>query len=186
MKTMKNVNQMLRIKTFLTSKLTLSIFILISCISLQAQNTVKGSVIDQKTSQTIIGASVLAKGTTTSTMTDADGNYVLNVSDPNATLVFSYIGYVKVEEAINGRKTVNVVLKEENNTLDEVVIIGYGTIKKSDMTGAVGGLKASQLDSQSNTNLGSAIQGKIAGVTVESAGGAPGSGTKIQIRGAGS
>jgi TonB-dependent SusC/RagA subfamily outer membrane receptor len=186
MKTMKNVNQMLRIKIFLTSKLALSIFILISCSSLQAQNMIKGSVVDQKTSQTIIGASVLVKGTTKSTMTDVDGNYVLNVSDPNATLVFTYIGYVKIEEAINGRKVVNVVLKEENNSLDEVVIIGYGTIKKSDMTGAVGGLKASELDAQSNTNLGSAIQGKIAGVTVESAGGAPGSGTKIQIRGAGS
>jgi TonB-linked SusC/RagA family outer membrane protein len=186
MKTMKNVNQKLGIKSFLTSKLTLSIFILISCVSLQAQNTIKGAVIDQKTSQTIIGASVLVKGTAISTMTDVDGNYVLNVSNPNAILVFTYIGYVKLEESVNGRKIVNVVLEEENNTLDEVVIIGYGTIKKSDMTGAVGGLKASELDAQSNTNLGSAIQGKIAGVTVESAGGAPGSGTKIQIRGAGS
>jgi len=157
-----------------------------SCISLQAQNTITGSVIDQKTSQTIIGASVVVKGTTNATMTDDAGNYTLNVIDPEATLIFSYIGYAKAEEAIKGRKVINVSLKEENNTLDEVVIIGYGTVKKSDLTGAVGGLKAAQLDSQSNTNLGSAIQGKIAGVTVESAGGAPGSGTRIQIRGAGS
>lgn len=186
MKAKKNVNQLLRIKAFLTSKLTLSIIILTSCISLQAQNTITGSVVDQKTSQTVIGASVAVKGTANATMTDGDGNFKLNVADPNATLVFTYIGYTKVEEAIAGRKVVNVSLKEENNTLDEVVVIGYGTVKKSDLTGAVGGLKAAQLDSQSNTNLGSAIQGKIAGVTVESAGGAPGSGTRIQIRGAGS
>ena len=180
MKNMKNVNQMSRIKAFLTSKLTLSLVIMVSCISLQAQNTITGSVGDQNTSQSVFGVSKNA------TITDVDGNYKLNVADTNATLVFSYIGYVTVEEAIAGRQVINVLLKEENNTLNEVVVIGYGTVKKSDLTGAVGALKSKQLDAQSNTNLGSAIQGKIAGVTVESAGGAPGSGTRIQIRGAGS
>ncbi|MNQ18614.1 Vitamin B12 transporter BtuB [compost metagenome] len=186
MKNMKNVNQMSRIKAFLTSKLTLSLVIMVSCISLQAQNTITGSVGDKATSQSVFGVSVTVKGTKNATITDVDGNYKLNVADPNATLVFSYIGYVTVEEAIAGRQVINVMLKEENNTLNEVVVIGYGTVKKSDLTGAVGGLKSKQLDAQSNTNLGSAIQGKIAGVTVESAGGAPGSGTRIQIRGAGS
>ena len=186
MKNMKNVNQMSRIKAFLTSKLTLSLVIMVSCISLQAQNTITGSVGDQNTSQSVFGVSVTVKGTKNATITDVDGNYKLNVADTNATLVFSYIGYVTVEEAIAGRQVINVLLKEENNTLNEVVVIGYGTVKKSDLTGAVGALKSKQLDAQSNTNLGSAIQGKIAGVTVESAGGAPGSGTRIQIRGAGS
>ena len=167
MKSIKTVNQLLRIKEFLTSKLTLAIVIMASCISLQGQNIISGSVVDQKTLQTVIGASVVVKGTTNGTMTDSDGNYKLNVSDPNVTLVFSYIGYVTVEEAIGGRNVINVTLNEENNTLDEVVIIGYGSVRKSDLTGAVAGLKAAQLDSQSNTNLGSAIQGKIAGVTVE-------------------
>ena len=177
---------MSRIKAFLTSKLTLSLVIMVSCISLQAQNTITGSVGDQNTSQSVFGVSVTVKGTKNATITDVDGNYKLNVADTNATLVFSYIGYVTVEEAIAGRQVINVLLKEENNTLNEVVVIGYGTVKKSDLTGAVGALKSKQLDAQSNTNLGSAIQGKIAGVTVESAGGAPGSGTRIQIRGAGS
>ncbi|PKB16468.1 TonB-dependent receptor [Flavobacterium sp. 5] len=186
MKNAKNLNQLTWIKDSLLSKFTLLIFIMTCCISLQAQNKISGSVIDQKTSQTIIGASILVKGTTNSATTDYDGSFTLDVSDPNAILVFSYVGYEKVEEALNGRTQIKVALKEENNALNEVIVIGYGTIKKSDMTGAVGGLKSSQLDSQSNTNVGSAIQGKIAGVTVESAGGAPGSGTRIQIRGAGS
>ena len=186
MKTKKKDNQMIRIIGFLKSKLTLTIIIMTTCISLQAQNIITGTVIDQKNSQTVIGASINIKGTTNGTITDESGNYTLKVNNPNAILVFSYIGYVKVEEPLKNRKVINVSLKEENNTLDEVVVIGYGTIKKSDMTGAVAGLKAGQLDSQSNTNLGSALQGKIAGVTVGSAGGAPGAGTVIQIRGAGS
>lgn len=186
MKNMKNVNQMSRIKAFLTSKLTLSLVIMVSCISLQAQNTITGSVGDQNTSQSVFGVSVTVKGTKNATITDVDGNYKLNVADTNATLVFSYIGYVTVEEAIAGRQVINVLLKEENNTLNEVVVIGYGSVKKSGATGAISSLKAKQLDAQSNTNLGSAIQGKVAGVSVEAAGGSPGSGTRIQIRGAGS
>nr|MBU3858877.1 TonB-dependent receptor [Flavobacterium sp. MC2016-06] len=176
----------MRRKESLLPKFIILFFITMSCMGLQAQNKITGSIIDLTTNQTIIGASVLEKGTTNSTITDFDGTFTLNVANPNAILVFSYLGYGTVEEALNGRKQVKISLQEENNALSEVIVIGYGTIKKSDMTGAVGGLKSSQLDSQSNNNLGSAIQGKIAGVTVESAGGAPGSGTRIQIRGAGS
>lgn len=186
MKNLKNLNPLMRRDESFLPKFIVLLFIMMSCIDLQAQSKISGSVIDLKTAQTIIGASVLVKGTKNSTITDFDGSFVLDVADPNATLVFSYLGYGTVEEALNGRKQIKVSLQEEKNALNEVIIIGYGTIKKSDMTGAVGGLKASQLDSQSNTNLGSAIQGKIAGVSVESAGGAPGSGTRIQIRGAGS
>ncbi|MEN2399053.1 TonB-dependent receptor [Flavobacterium sp. MC2016-06] len=186
MKNSKNLNHYMRRKESLLPKFIILFFITMSCMGLQAQNKITGSIIDLTTNQTIIGASVLEKGTTNSTITDFDGTFTLNVANPNAILVFSYLGYGTVEEALNGRKQVKISLQEENNALSEVIVIGYGTIKKSDMTGAVGGLKSSQLDSQSNNNLGSAIQGKIAGVTVESAGGAPGSGTRIQIRGAGS
>ncbi|HSD07010.1 TonB-dependent receptor [Flavobacterium sp.] len=186
MKDTMNLNQLVRVKVSLLPKFTMLIFIMFSCISLHAQNKITGTVNDQKSNQPIIGASVSVKGTNNSATTDYDGNFTLDVDNPNAILVFSYVGFVKVEEALNGRNQIKVSLKEENNALNEVIVIGYGTIKKSDMTGAVGGLKGSQLDSQSNNNVGSAIQGKIAGVTVESDGGAPGSGTKIQIRGAGS
>lgn len=186
MKTQNNLNQGLRIKTFLKSKLTLAVIIMSCSINLQAQNIITGSVVDQKTSQTVIGASVNVKGATNSTITDIDGNFKLNVADPNSTLVFSYVGYAKHEEALNGRKTVTILLKEEENTLNEVVVIGYGTVKKSSATGAISSLKAKQLDAQSNTNLGTAIQGKVAGVSIESGSGGPGSGTRIQIRGAGS
>jgi len=186
MKDAMNLNQLARVKVSLLPKFTMLIFIMLSCISLQAQNKISGKVTDQKSNQPIIGASVLVKGTNNSATTDYDGSFTLDVDDTNAVLVFSYVGYEKVEQSLNGKTQIQVSLKEENNALNEVIVIGYGTIKKSDMTGAVGGLKGSQLDSQSNNNVGSAIQGKIAGVTVESDSGAPGSGTKIQIRGAGS
>lgn len=182
----KNVNRMKNLRPFIKSKLVLSIFILFSCISMQAQNTITGIVQDTKTGQKIPGVTVTVKGNSNATVTDFDGTFKLNVANPKDVLVFSYIGYTSVEEAIKGRNVINVSLNEESNALNEVVIIGYGTVKKSSTTGAISSLKAKQLDAQSNTNLGSAIQGKVAGVSVESAGGSPGSGTRIQIRGAGS
>ena len=182
----KNVNRMKNLRSFIQSKLALSIFILISCISMQAQNTITGTVQDTKTAQKIPGVTVTVKGSSNATVTDFDGTFKLNVANSNAMLVFTYIGYTSVEEAIKGRNVINVSLSEESNALNEVVIIGYGTVKKSSTTGAISSLKAKQLDAQSNTNLGSAIQGKVAGVSVESAGGSPGAGTRIQIRGAGS
>jgi TonB-dependent starch-binding outer membrane protein SusC len=182
----KNVNRMKNLESFIKSKLALSIFILISGISMQAQNTITGTLRDSKTNQKIPGVTVTIKGSTNATVTDFDGTYKINVANSKETLVFSYIGYTTIEEAVNGRAVINVSLNEESNALNEVVIIGYGSVKKSGATGAISSLKAKQLDAQSNTNLGSAIQGKVAGVSVESAGGSPGSGTRIQIRGAGS
>jgi TonB-linked SusC/RagA family outer membrane protein len=181
-----NVNRMKNLRSFIKSNLALSIFILTSCISMQAQNAIIGTLRDSKTGQKVSGATVTVKGTTNGTMTDFDGTYKLNVTNPNDILVFTYIGYTTTEEPINGRSVIDVLFKEESNALNEVVVIGYGSIKKSSATGAISSLKAKQLDAQSNTNLGSAIQGKVAGVSVESAGGGPGSGTRIQIRGAGS
>jgi TonB-linked SusC/RagA family outer membrane protein len=171
---------------FFKIKFALSIFIFTMCMSVQAQNTVTGSVLDSKTSQKIVGASVTVKGTKNSTSSDFDGTFSIDTTSPNDVLVITYIGYGSVEEPLNGRKTINVTITEEQNALNEVVVIGYGTVKKSSATGAIGSLKARELDAQSNTNLGSAIQGKVAGVSVESSGGGPGSGTRIQIRGAGS
>lgn len=186
MKKKKNVNQMKNLRSFIKSKLALSIFILTSCIGMQAQNTITGTIRDSKTAQSIVGATVTVKGTTNATMTDFDGTYKINGINANDVLIFTYVGYATTVEAINGRNVIDVSLKEESNALNEVVVIGYGSVKKSGATGAISSLKAKQLDAQSNTNLGSAIQGKVAGVTVEAAGGSPGSGTRIQIRGAGS
>jgi TonB-linked SusC/RagA family outer membrane protein len=186
MKKKKNVNRMKNLRSFIKSKLALSIFILTSCISMQAQNAIVGTLRDSKSGQKIAGATVTVKGSTNATMTDFDGTYKLNVTNTKDILVFTYIGYTTAEVAINGRSVVDVSFVEESNALNEVVVIGYGSVKKSSATGAISSLKSKQLDAQSNTNLGSAIQGKVAGVSVESVGGGPGSGTRIQIRGAGS
>ena len=102
-----------------------------------AQNNIQltGTVTDT-TGETVIGASVLEKGTTNGVITDIDGNFSLSVS-PNATIIISYVGYAAQEIPLNGRQSLKIILKEDTEMLDEVVVIGYGTMKKSDMTGAI-------------------------------------------------
>jgi TonB-linked SusC/RagA family outer membrane protein len=145
---------------------------------------VTGTVTDAN-GEPLIGVNVVEKGTTNGNITDLDGRFMLNVQN-NAVLQISYVGYVTQEITAGDQTNFQIRLLEDSRVLEEVVVIGYGVIRKKDLTGAVSGLKSEHLDQQSNGNLGSAIQGKIAGVTVESAGGQPGAGTRIQIRGAGS
>ncbi len=152
---------------------------------LQQTLSVKGAVSDSS-GNPLPGVTVVLKGTSHGTITDFDGNYVINNIPGDAILVFSFVGMSSQEIAVAGKSTIDVVLQDETIGLEEVVAIGYGTVKKSDLTGSVGVVKANQLDQQTNSNLGTAIQGKIAGVSVESAGGAPGAGMNLQIRGAGS
>ena len=140
-----------------------------------------GTVTDTS-GETIIGASVLEKGTTNGLITDLDGNFSLAVS-PNATIVISYVGYTTQEIPLNGRKTLKVVLKEDNEMLDEVVVIGYGTMKKSDMTGAISSVDTEELTRRATTNPAEALQGKIAGVNIMKAGGNAGAGVSVKIRG---
>jgi len=146
---------------------------------------VSGKVTDSS-GQSLPGVTVVVKGTTNGTITDLDGNFSLPNVPADATLIFSFVGMKAQEIPVSGNPVINTVMQEETIGLEEVVAIGYGTVKKSDLTGSVGVVKANQLDQQTNSNLGTAIQGKIAGVSVESSGGAPGSGMNLQIRGAGS
>ncbi|MBK7410517.1 MAG: carboxypeptidase-like regulatory domain-containing protein [Saprospirales bacterium] len=106
-----------------------------------AQWKVSGVVTSADTGETLIGASVYVKETTNGTITDLDGSYELDVKDPNAILVFSYTGYITREEPVRSRQVINMALRENIAVLDEIVVIGYGTQKKSDMTGAVGTVK---------------------------------------------
>ncbi len=131
-----------------------------------------GTVADES-GETLPGVNISVKDASHGTITDLDGKFTLNVT-PGETLVVSFIGMITQEIRITGQKELNIRLVADTKTLDEVVVIGYGVVKKKDLTGAVAGLKENQLDQQSNGNVGGAIQGKIAGVTVESASGAPG------------
>ena len=152
------------------------------CIFAQ-QITVQGVVKDQ-TGETVIGASVMEKGTTNGTITGIDGDFSLNMSS-NGTLVVSFVGYKTQEVQVKGQKQLQVVLSEDAEMLDEVVVIGYGTMKKSDLTGAVSSIGNKDIKDSPVSNLGQAIQGKISGVQIVDAG-KPGDNVSIKIRGLGS
>ena len=149
----------------------------------QQAKTVTGMVTDVS-GEPIIGANIRIKGTTTGTITDIDGNFSIK-AEPQSVIEVSYIGYLTQETVINNQKSIRFLLKEDTKTLDEVVVIGYGVQKKADLTGSVANINTEKLNTQSNANIGQALQGKIAGVDIVSQGGAPGSGTRIMVRGIG-
>lgn len=152
------------------------------CVFAQ-QITVQGVVKDQ-TGETVIGASVMEKGTTNGTITGIDGDFSLNMS-LNGILVVSFVGYKTQEVQVKGQKQLQVVLSEDAEMLDEVVVIGYGTMKKSDLTGSVSSIGNKDFKDSPVSNLGQAIQGKISGVQIVDAG-KPGDNVSIKIRGLGS
>jgi TonB-dependent starch-binding outer membrane protein SusC len=148
----------------------------------QAQDvSIKGKVIDE-TGLPVPGVSVLLKGTTKATSTDMDGNYQFK-ADSNATLVFSFVGYGAVQEPIKGRTTINVSLKPESQSLQEVVVVGYGTQKKREVTGAVSVVDSKALDILKPVRIEQALQGTVSGVNVTTSSGSPGAGLDIRIRG---
>lgn len=149
---------------------------------LQAKSqTVNGNVTDEM--GPLSGANVLVKGTTNGTQTDFDGNYALDNVGGDATLVFSYLGYKTLEVNVNGRSTVDVTMEEDASQLEEVVLIGYGSQRKSDLTGAVGQVDAEQLQERPAASLNQALSGKIAGVQVNTNSGRPGGKSNIRVRG---
>jgi TonB-linked SusC/RagA family outer membrane protein len=169
-------------RIFTISGLVLLCFLFIQ--SAFAQNaTVKGKVTDASNSETLIGVSVIVKGTTNGTQTDANGNYSINAPS-NATLVFSYIGYSAQEVPVNGQTTVNVKLNSSASQLQQVIVIGYGTQKKIDNTGSIATVKGSDISKQASVNAVSALQGKVAGVEIIN-NGQPGASPTINIRGIG-
>ena len=150
-------------------------------VAQQAKKQIKGKVVDA-TGETVIGANVLEKGTTNGVITDFDGNFVLNVSE-GATLEISYIGYVTQTIKITNQTSLNIVLKEDSETLDEVVVVGYGTMKKSDLSGASVSVGEDAIKGSVITNLDQSLQGRAAGVSAVTTSGAPGSSSSIRVRG---
>lgn len=165
----------LRLKTLLT--LLVGLFLSIGAFAQQI--AVKGHVKDT-TGEPVIGANVLVKGTTNGTITDFDGNFMLNVPK-DAILSVSFVGYKSAE--VKAASTVMVTLEDDSQVLDAVVVIGYGSVKKNDMTGSVTAIKPDKLNKGLITNAQDMMTGKIAGVSVISKGGAPGEGATIRIRG---
>lgn len=143
---------------------------------------IKGIIYDEQ-GETIIGASVLIKGEeTTGTTSDMDGKFTLSVPQ-GATLVISYIGYHPQEIKIRKRTALHVILKEDNQLLEEVVVVGYGTVKKSDLTGSVSGVSTRQFKNQPVKRVENILQGRTPGVEVTATSGVPGAGMKVRVRG---
>ena len=158
------------------------LFSLFSLLGYSQEIGVKGNVIDATDKLPIVGLSVMVKGTTVGTTTDYDGNYsLLNVS-PDATIVYSMIGYKTQEISVNGKSLINVVMKSDVETLDDVVVIGYGSVKKSDLTSSISAIKGKDLTYLSTGNAMNALQGKVSGVQISSSG-TPGSIPRVIIRG---
>lgn len=146
---------------------------------------ISGTILDQE-GIPLPGANIVEKGTTTGTQSDFDGNYSLVVSGQNATVVVSYIGFSTKEVAVNGQATLNVTLEESAAALDEIVVVGYGTQRKSDLTGSVTSLSQDDLNPGANASVDQLMLGRAAGVQITQASSAPGGGLAIRIRGASS
>jgi len=149
----------------------------------QQQNTrlVSGTVVDRN-GYPVIGANVVVKGTTVGIVTDASGKFTLNIP-PNSTVQISYIGYIKQEIVVTNQTKLDIVLEEDSKALEEIVVVGYGTVRKSDLTGAVSSITTEQLKERSNVNVMSSLAGQVAGVQIQQTQGAPGFAPTIKIRG---
>ena len=154
---------------------------LLGSSALHAQNIVTGRITD-KEGQVLPGVNVLKKGTTTGTSTDANGTYSLEAESTDI-LVVSFIGYQSQELTVGNRSTINIQMEEDVSTLEEVVVVGYGTQKKSDLTGAVASISGDKMRSMVTANVNQALQGRIAGVQVTQNSGQPGAAVSIRIRG---
>ncbi|MDD5151638.1 MAG: SusC/RagA family TonB-linked outer membrane protein [Flavobacterium sp.] len=161
----------------------LMVFLMMLCTGLTYSQDVSGTVSDS--SGPLPGASVLVKGTTNGAQTDLDGNFIIKNVGSNAVLVFSYIGLKSQEINVAGKSTVKITLISDAAELKEVVVIGYGTVKKKDATGAVDQISSKKFDNVAATNPASLLQGKVAGVQITSSSGEPGAANSIRIRGNG-
>ena len=151
-----------------------------------AQNVFKGTVVEQASGEGLPGVSVIIKGTSTGTSTDFDGNFEIISSSDDIVLVFSYVGFKTVEQAALPNQNLNISLEDDSQALDEVVVVGYGTARKKDLTGSVAVAGVKDFNKGPVVSAPSLIQGKVAGVNVTTNGGAPGDGQSIRIRGTGS
>lgn len=159
------------------------LFFILCTFSLKAQVKVSGTVTNASDNTTLIGVTILEKGTVNGTVTDLDGNYSIEVTDENAVLVFSYIGYSTQEIPLAGSTSINITMQEDVANLDEFVVVGYGVQKKSVVTGSISKVKADELESMPVTRIEQSLQGRTSGVRVTSNSGQPGESGTVRIRG---
>jgi TonB-linked SusC/RagA family outer membrane protein len=151
-----------------------------------AQVALQGKVTDAANNEGLPGVSISVKGTTNGTITNADGSYALSVASDDAVLVFSFVGFKAEEVAVKGKTNISVSLRADQKALEEVVVVGYGTQKRSDVTGAIATVKTDDILKTIPTSINQGLQGQVAGVTVNRSDGAPGAGISLTIRGSNS
>jgi len=164
-------------------------FLMFIPMLLDAQNknirTIEGTITNKMTSEKLAGVSIIVSGTTRGVTTNSSGHYSIEVQPVDSLLQFSSIGYLKQAVQIKNQTTVNVALIEDTKYLNEVVVIGYGTQKKSDLTGAIAVVDVKEMTKRNVSSVSQALQGQVAGVDVSSGSGTPGAGVSIRIRGIG-
>ena len=181
-KTLKQV-ELMKVKRLLGFVLFLSLLIISNPLYAQSEISVSGTVIEAETEYPLPGVNILVKGETTQgTVTDIDGNYTITVQ-PDAVLVFSYIGFTRQEIPVDGRETIHVAMRDDVAALEELVVIGYGVQERSDNTGSVDVVSSRDFNQGAITSPEELFQGRAAGVNVTSNSGAPGAGATIRIRG---
>jgi iron complex outermembrane receptor protein len=179
----KSAANLLSKRLLMILKLT-SVLLIMGILQVSAQQlTVKGKVTDASTNEPLIGVNVLLKGTQQGAITDADGKYSLNVPSGDAVLVVSYIGYATKEVPVAGQTVLDVQLEPQVSQLQEIVVIGYGTMKRNEVTSAVTNVKADDFNKGNVSNPVQLIQGKVAGLSISKAGGNPNQGFDIRLRG---
>lgn len=164
------------------------VLLMMLCVGLplSAQNITVSGTVEDSTGEPMIGATVLVDGSKDGVSTDIDGNFTLKNVSPKATLKVSYIGYKTESVKVEGRTSITVVLREDTETLDEVVVVGYGTVKKKDLTGSVSTVKGDDLVKVPTANVAQAMTGRLAGVQITTTDGSPDAEMVIRVRGGGS
>ncbi|HJW31685.1 MAG TPA: TonB-dependent receptor plug domain-containing protein, partial [Saprospiraceae bacterium] len=152
---------------------------------LWSQVTVTGTVLDAANNDPLIGVTILEKDSEKGTVTDLDGHFTITLVSPDPSLIFRYTGYGTVEVKLDGRDQLEIKMSEQATLFDQVVVVGYGIQKKSDLTGAVSSVKGEDISRVATANVEQALQGKVSGVYVAPSSGAPGAGAVIRIRGTG-
>ena len=155
----------------------ITLLMLITVSSVFAQGTKKlTGIVSDLSGEPLIGVSIVVKGTTIGTVTDLNGGYSLNIPDENkkATLIFTYVGYLKQEISVNNKHTLNVIMKEDDKLLDEVVVVGYGVQKRVNMTGSVASVKSEKMTTMPVANVSNALGGRVSGLVTQQATGEPG------------
>ena len=167
----------------MTTKILSLVFFLICSLSYTQDLTISGTVIDQGSGQPLPGVNVIVKNTSNGSFTDFDGNFTLNNVPSGAILVFSYVGYDEKEVTVSSEEPLSISMTENAESLDEIVVIGYGTQKKKEVTGAVSSVSSTVIEDLKPTRIEQALQGQVAGVNIVSNSGSPGAASTISIRG---